>query len=380
VKLRPIEVVVCDDSAVVRGLLVKALETDPDVHVAGTAPNGQALLRALERTPADVVLLDVEMPVMDGLQALPRILSQFPGLPVIMASAHTREGAATTVEALALGAAGCIAKPTATSVAASIELLTHDLLPLVKAVARRDRSLVQPTGASVETSRSAPAAVRTPAASPRRESSLTRKPEHRPFGGGLPEAIVIGTSTGGPNALSIVATGLASEIEQPIFIVQHMPPLFTPLLAKRLEKDAGRPGAEGVNGQVVQRRRIYVAPGDFHMEVARREREVFTTLHQGPPEHYCRPSVNPLFRTAAEIYGNKLVAVMMTGMGDDGIEGTREIIARGGYVIAQDEASSVVWGMPGAVVREGLAHEVLPLDGIAAALHRVCLRAEIATA
>lgn len=338
-----------DDSAVVRGLLVLALADTPEITVVGTAMHGEAALRQLRTRAVDVVILDVEMPVMDGLTALPHILKEFPQTRVVMASATTKAGAENTVQALALGAAACIAKPSARSVAEGIEQLTAELVPLVKALGR--------CGSAGSAPRPAPPAA-----------CLTR------FSRILPEVVVIGSSTGGPNALSKLVSNLSADVTCPILIVQHMPPAFTPTLAKHLEKDSGRPAQEAKAGGLIERGRIYVAPGDFHVVIDRIGNRLVTTLNQGPPQHYVRPSVNPLFHSAAKWYGNRTLAVMLTGMGSDGIEGTREIAQRGGLVIAQNEATSVVWGMPGAVVNAGLADEILPLENIAAAIARHCTR------
>ena len=342
---------VVDDSAVVRGLLVRALSNDPEIAVAATAMHGEAALRQLRTHLIDVVVLDVEMPVMDGLTALSNIQRDFPSTRVIMASSLTKEGAEPTVRALALGAAACIAKPVAASLSEGIEKLAAELVPLVKALGR------------------ATSADTTGPYCPLPRTTTFRQPRKV-----LPEVIVIGSSTGGPNALSKVMTSLSDEVACPILIVQHMPPTFTPMLARHLASDSGRPCQEAVDGGPIERRRIYVAPGDFHMEITKSGNRMVTMLSQGPPQHYCRPSVNPLFLSAAMWYGNRVLAVMLTGMGDDGIEGTREIVDRGGTVIAQDEATSVVWGMPGAVVRDGLADEVLPLDDIAGAMARACTK------
>ncbi len=360
--LRPIRVLVVDDSAVVRGLLLRALESDPGISVAGTAMHGEAAIRLLRSNPADVVILDVEMPVMDGLAALPLILSEFPGVRVIMASALTQEGARTTMRALSLGAAGCIAKPTAGSVNESVKQLAEELIPLVKALgpANNSHEAVEPRDPQRAASPPVKAPTATPSASGRAKLAIP------------PEIIVIGTSTGGPGALSQFFKRYPADVDTPILIVQHMPPLFTPMLAMHLEKDSGRKCAEGRHGEPIERGRIYVAPGDFHMEIARIDNRLTVKIQQEAPEHYCRPSVNPLFRTAAWHCGQRVAAVMLTGMGEDGIEGTREIVARSGRVIAQDEASSVVWGMPGAVVRAGLADHVLPLSEIPAALAGLC--------
>ncbi|MBI1347732.1 chemotaxis-specific protein-glutamate methyltransferase CheB [bacterium] len=348
----PIRVLVVDDSAVVRGLLARAIESDTTLQLVGTAMHGEAALSSLRRLSVDVVVLDVEMPVMDGLTALQRIQHEFPKIRVIMASALTSEGADTTLRALSLGAAGCIAKPTSSSVSDSISQLSKDLLPLIHALGRSDRPSVASTQPKPTAAFSSP---------------TTRGPQH------AISAVVIGTSTGGPQALRKVLCDLPSDFPLPIFIVQHMPPLFTPMLAKHIQMDSGRPAQEAIHLQNVKPGHTYVAPGDYHMELDRRDGPVRTLLTQAAPEHYCRPSVNPLFRTAADVYRQSLLAVMLTGMGEDGKEGSAAIVQRGGWLIAQDEASSVVWGMPGAVVRAGLAHEVLPLDQIGPRILHTCL-------
>ena len=353
---RTIRVLVVDDSAVVRGLLTKTLASEPLIEVTATAMHGEAALHKLRQQAADVVILDVEMPVMDGLTALPLILREFPSTRVVMVSSLTSDGADATIRALALGAAGCIAKPTGNSVSESIDRLSRELVPLVKALAPQapaERAMPSPT---------APAATMASNGRPRRKSG-PRTP---------PAVVVIGTSTGGPQALSHILKGLGTDLTLPILIVQHMPAMFTPMLARHLARDGRRPCTEAAQGAPIERGRTYVAPGDFHLRVVRRENRMLMEIDQAPPEHFCRPSVNPLFHSAAECYGSGVLAVMLTGMGDDGIEGTRAIAERNGYIVAQDQASSVVWGMPAAVVREQLAHEVLPLDAIASAILRLC--------
>jgi two-component system chemotaxis response regulator CheB len=346
----PIQVLVVDDSAVVRGLLVSALSNVPEIKVVGTAMHGETALKQLRAQSVDVVLLDVEMPVMDGLTALPRILAEFPDTRVVMVSSLTQSGAASTVRALALGAAACIAKPVTSSVSQTVEKLAAELVPLVKALGRSTVCQLVPNA-------------------PPNSGRARRLPAAR----AAPDLIVIGSSTGGPNALSSVLTDLTPDVSCPILIVQHMPPTFTSMLAKHLEKDSGRPCQEAVPGGIVEQGKIYVAPGDFHLAIDRESNQLVTTLNQGPPQHFCRPSVNPLFLSAAEHCGNRTLAVMLTGMGDDGIEGTREIDRRGGTILIQDEATSVVWGMPGAVARAGLADEILPLGCIAQALAHYCV-------
>lgn len=347
------QVLVVDDSAVVRGLLTRALESDPDISVAGTAMHGEAALRTLRRTEIDTVILDVEMPVMDGLTALPLILKEFPDVHVVMASALTQEGAETTVKALALGAAECIAKPNTSSTSESIDKLTRELIPLVKALGKAKK-----TGGFTHPVAQAPAASK-----PRFVGRPTMPPS----------IVVIGTSTGGPNALSVVVKGIPPDFSLPILIVQHMPPMFTPMLAKHLEADGKRPCREATHLGPIERGHTYVAPGDYHMEIDKVDNRMVTRLTQNPPEHFCRPSVNPLFRTAAKWYGNRVLAVMLTGMGEDGIEGTRDIVANNGRVISQDQATCVVWGMPAAVVKENLAEEIVPLDRVASTILRICV-------
>lgn len=348
----PIRVLVVDDSAVVRGLLARAIESDATMQLVGTAMHGEAALSTLRRTPADVVVLDVEMPVMDGLTALQRIQQEYPRVRVIMASALTSDGAETTLRALSLGAAGCIAKPTSSSVSDSIGHLSKELLPLIHALGRSDRPKASATASSTATTRN---------------TRFVKEPQHS-F-----SAVVIGTSTGGPQALRKVLCDLPKDFPLPIFIVQHMPALFTPMLAKHIQMDTGRPSQEAVHFQTIKPGHTYVAPGDYHMELDRRDGSVRTLLTQAAPEHYCRPSVNPLFRTAAEVYRQSLLAVILTGMGEDGKEGSADVVRNGGWLIAQDEASSVVWGMPGAVVRAGLAQEVLPLDQVGPRILHTCL-------
>jgi two-component system, chemotaxis family, protein-glutamate methylesterase/glutaminase len=363
-----ISVLVVDDSAVVRGLMARAIESEPDIKLAGTAMHGQAAISFLQRQSVDVVVMDVEMPVMDGITALKRIVEEFPSVRVVMASGLTQQGAETSVQALNIGAVGCIGKPSASSMTASIAQVTDELVPLLRAVTAKKHSPAvtrtnggASTGTSGETTVTGRGAGRS--ASPNRYG--------KPF---RPSMVVIGTSTGGPKALKTVLTGLPVDFPLPILIVQHMPPMFTPMLAKHIAQDTGRPCIEGTNGGLIERGWTYVAPGDFHMEVTKRGDRMITTLNQSEPQHYCRPSVNPLFLTASEWYGNNLLGVMLTGMGEDGIEGTRQLVSRGGYMIAQDEASAVVWGMPGAVVREDLQHECLPLDQIAGAIQRLCMQ------
>lgn len=378
--LRPVKILVVDDSAVIRGLMAKVIESTEGLQLAGTAMHGEAALAFLKRNPVDIVVLDVEMPVMNGLDALRQIQIQFPGTHVIMASALTTAGAKVTVEALAQGAAGCVAKPQAKSASDAIQQVGAELVPLIRALTNKPEAN-GPDGAIVteaenrshsetnvpRTNIAYPTPLKADTATRSTGSSVLRRMP-RPV-----QAIVIGTSTGGPKALSQIMSSIDDTIWQPILIVQHMPAAFTPMLAKHLGSDSRRVCVEAQTGMPILPRQIYVAPGDYHLEVVRKGADIVAQLHQAAPEHYCRPSVNPLFRTAADVWGKHLAAVMLTGMGDDGIEGTQAVHQAGGYILAQDAVSSVVWGMPGAVVKAGLHDEMLSLSEIAGRLRQIAL-------
>ena len=360
---QPIRVLIVDDSAVIRGLISKSLEQEPEIIVAGTAMNGERALSWMRANPVDVVILDVEMPVMDGLTALQRIQCDFPDVPVIMASGLTSQGAKTTVKALSLGAVGCVAKPQTASAAESIRVLSRELVMMIKAVAGKRSSTTQAVTPSASLRMEAPAA--SPASTPLFKRNIKFYKQ--------PEVLVIGTSTGGPKALAELMPQIPVDFPMPILIVQHMPPGFTEILASHIQKDSGRITVEAKHDQPLESNKTYVAPGGSHMLIGEKNGQKVTLINQAPPEHFCRPSVNPLFRTAAEHYGSATLAVMLTGMGEDGIEGSHEVARVGGTIIAQDEASRVVWGMPAAVVMAGLADKVLPLSEIAAEIKSHCL-------
>jgi two-component system, chemotaxis family, protein-glutamate methylesterase/glutaminase len=350
---RSTKVLVVDDSAVIRGLLTRILSQDPQIEVLGTAMHGGAALAWLKNQTVDVVLLDVEMPVMDGIETLRRI-QQLPDPPkVIMASSLTVAGAKISLLALSLGASACIAKPTGVTAADAVQVISRELIPLVK-------NLGNGTAATKKTE-SAEAAKRPSPIFCRKSKPAVP-----------PSLLVVGASTGGPNALNRLLQDLGPDFSVPTLIVQHMPPMFTAMMASHLQNDCQRRVKEAEHLEFVQPGVTYVAPGDFHLEVVRSGLTYQLQLNQLPDEHFCRPSVNPLFRTAARATGGKVLAVMLTGMGSDGIEGSRDIADQGGYIIAQDEASSVVWGMPGAVAQAGLANEVLPLPQIGRRVSQLC--------
>ncbi|MDF1745943.1 MAG: chemotaxis response regulator protein-glutamate methylesterase [Gimesia sp.] len=341
-----IKVLLVDDSAVIRGLMTQSINLDSKVEVVGSAMHGQTALTWLKKNQADVIVLDVEMPVMDGISCLKQLKQDYPAIPVIMASALTLAGAEVTLKALDLGAAGCIPKPVATNAADAIAQVAQDLIPLIKALAGQQNGLQLKEACGL--------------------TKTLKSPTKTPM------VLVIGASTGGPNALKAVLSAIPAKFTLPILIAQHMPPLFTKTLAEHIERETKRPTAEAFDGVLIERNHIYIAPGDFHMTIDKRDDRMVIRLNQDAPEHFCRPSVNPLYASAAKWYGSSVLAVMLTGMGDDGIEGAQQISDRKGYIIAQDEQSSVVWGMPGAIVNAGLANQVLPLRNIAPELIRLC--------
>lgn len=356
----PYRVMVVDDSAVIRGLLTRALESDPTIRVVTTVGNGQLAIDALVRAGSDieVAVLDIEMPVMDGITALPKMLQAKPGLAVIMASTLTLKGASVSMKAMSLGAADYVPKPTTTGAISAATDFKSDLVAKVKswgAAGRRKRGLPPASPA-------APAAQRT---EPPKRLYGAHPIKLRPMPPVLkPECLVIGSSTGGPQALFKLFQAVGKITTLPVFITQHMPATFTTILAEHLGQASAMPAAEAKDGEPVTAGRIYVAPGDYHMVVEGNAASRIVRLNKNPPENFCRPAVDPMLRSIAKAYGNKTLFVMLTGMGQDGLKGATELVNAGGTVIAQDEQSSVVWGMPGAVAAAGLCSAVMPLTEI----------------
>jgi len=349
-----IKVLVVDDSVVIRRMVTNVLSEDPDIMVVGTASNGQIGLEKIELLKPDLVTLDIEMPILDGIGTLKEIRKRYPRLPVIMFSTLTEQGAATTLDALALGASDYVTKPANVgSVPAALNAVREQLVPKIKALTGRRHIPLPKT--------QTPSSV-APTQIPKR----ARPPGPIP----TPEILVIGSSTGGPDALLAVIPKLPADFPLPIAIVQHMPPVFTKMLAQRLDHLSKLEVREAVQGDLVQRGQVLIAPGDNHLELRREGMSVRTFLHQGPPENFCRPAVDVLFRSASEAYGGRVLALILTGMGHDGCQGAGVLAAKGGYVLAQDEQSSVVWGMPGAVSDAGLADEVLALNEVVAGILR----------
>jgi two-component system chemotaxis response regulator CheB len=339
---------ICDDSAVIRAAIARILETDPAIRVVARASNGQAALDAQKLHDIDVVVLDIEMPVMDGMTALPRLLAADPGLRVIMASTLTTRGADIAMRALRLGAADYVPKPSAMQVAGDARF-GPELIEKVKGLARLRRHARAPAPAPHITSPIAP--VGPP---------LSLRPAPRQ----APRLLAIGSSTGGPNALFTLIQSLSSSIPVPVVLTQHMPAAFTPILADHIDKLGVLHCAEARDGDRLRPGQMLLAPGNHHMLVQHDATGLSVRLSDAPPVNYCRPAVDPMLQSAADATGGRVLAVILTGMGQDGMEGVRQIVSQGGAALAQDEATSVVWGMPGAVARAGLAHAILPLPQI----------------
>jgi two-component system chemotaxis response regulator CheB len=353
-----IRVLIVDDSAVMRSLLRSVLLSDPGLEVAGTAADGASALEALRLERPDLIVLDVEMPVMDGLVTLRELRARNHTMPVIMCSSLTQRGARVTIEALASGASDYVAKPTGQSGReAASRALAQELLPKIHAL----------TG-SLQARPAAPAAPRTLLPMP------PAAPPLAPRAPAKPQVLAIGVSTGGPAALDVLLPELPAGFPLPVLIVQHMPEMFTRLLAERLSRRCPLHVCEAAEGMPATAGSVYIARGNWHMEalpVARPGAPATIHLTQDPPENHCRPAVDTLFRSTARVYGAGVLAVVLTGMGYDGLAGSRVILEHGGSVLAQDQATSTVWGMPGAVAQAGLAYKVLPLAAIAPEILRV---------
>jgi two-component system chemotaxis response regulator CheB len=349
--MTPIRILVVDDSVVIRKLLSDTLSGDRALEVVGVASDGRIALAKIPLLKPDLITLDIEMPVMDGLQTLAALRKLYPKLPVIMFSALTEHGAAATLDALALGASDYATKPSNTgSPAVALERIRIELIPKIKALC------------GTAPLRLLPLPLTRPALKVRARSN-----PHI-------EIVAIGTSTGGPNALAEVLPRIPHDFPVPIVVVQHMPPIFTRQLAERLASRSAIPVEEGSAGIILDPGHAWIAPGNFHMKVIRAGLSSRLNLNQGPPENSCRPAVDVLFRSVAAAYGANVLGVVMTGMGSDGVLGAQAIRDAGGDVIIQDEASSVVWGMPGLVHASGLADAAYPLDHLATEITRRVLQ------
>lgn len=383
---QPIRVLIVDDSAVVRGSLGRIIDAEPDMRVVTTAVHGQDALNALRHTDIDVILLDIEMPVMDGLAALPLILQQAPSARVLMISSLTHEGASITMRALALGAVDFIHKPLAKDGVHGLKQLADQLVAKVRAVAR-GRAARQTVSGGHDTGpdvaqNSARGLLETfdetgsPSIGHAAGASKSSTPHVSPGRPHVPAAepriLAIAASTGGPNALAELVQALPIDFPLPVLVTQHMPPIFTHMLAQRLSREGALACDEAREGDVITAGRIYMAPGDYHLLVSMVNDVPIVRLAHGEPENHCRPSADPMFRSVAHAYGASSLAMVLTGMGDDGRRGCEAIAAAGGRVVVQDEASSVVWGMPGSVVESGVPCTILPLTSMVQHVMSLC--------
>ncbi|MEH6546087.1 MAG: chemotaxis response regulator protein-glutamate methylesterase [Sneathiella sp.] len=362
----PYRVMVVDDSAVIRGFLTRWLNMEDDIQVVASANNGIAALRECEKFKPEIIILDIEMPEMDGMTALPQLIAMDPDLQVIMASTLTRRNADVSLRALSIGAADYIAKPESTRVNDEKDAFQHGLTEKVRVLgaARRgreetaDKPVLRPT--SVQPSNLQGLAKLTGAKAPivlRATGPVL-----------APQIIAIGSSTGGPQALFQLFEQLKGKTNLPIVITQHMPATFTALLAEHLNKIYDKEVVEAKDGEKIVDGRVYVAPGDWHMTIQREGIDTVIRLNQEPPENFCRPSVDPMLRSLLSVYNNRVLTVILTGMGHDGLNGCQKLAEANAIVIGQDEETSVVWGMPGAVANAGVCNSVVPLQNIAASI------------
>ena len=359
---------VVDDSVVIRGLISRWVGAEPDMVVAGSLRTGLDAVNQLERINPDVAVLDIEMPELDGISALPQLLAKKRDLIIIMASTLTRRNAEISFKALSLGASDYIPKPESTREASAAEIFHHDLIQKIRSFGAKLRR-------AVPAAPSPPLAPgRSVAPSSRPQPSPVAPPQlvRRAFGMQAPRVLLIGSSTGGPQALMSLVAEIGPVIDRfPVLITQHMPPTFTTILAEHLARASRRPAREAVDGEIVKPGQIYLAPGGRHMRVYRHGADAVIALDDGAPVNFCKPAVDPLFTSAIDVWQGSIMSVILTGMGADGMRGGKDIVAAGGSVIAQDEATSVVWGMPGAAANAGICAAVLPLNQIAPKLVRL---------
>lgn len=339
------DVLIVDDSIVIKNhthRLVKAISGIGNIYLAS---NGQEAINVLAETPTiDIIILDIQMPIMDGIAALPHLLKINPKAKIIISSTLSVKGAEITLHALALGACDYITKPSPAVFQFSVEDFERELTTKVQGLLIKDRPVKE-----AESLRPAPVRSALPL---------------------FPQALVIGSSTGGPAALLNILSGM-NQTRIPIFIVQHMPPIFTALLAENIQKSSGIKTIEVIESQPLVENCIYLAAGGYHLEVISKNAQILLEVNTNPPQNFCRPSVTPLFSSAAKIYKNRLLGCMLTGIGNDGLDGARDIINAGGGMVAQDEASSIVWGMPRAVYEAGLATQVMSLENIKELVHKI---------
>lgn len=354
----PIQVLLVDDSAVIRGLMNKALTQDAAIEIMGTAANGAMAVAMVEKYKPDVIILDIEMPVMDGITALPLLLRASPHSKIIMASTLTQRNAEISLNALSMGASDYLAKPSA-KFGKDVEDFYRDLTEKIKALASDKRKIHSNPAPERK-------AVSVPIPTPVKiiDAPIIRQSTESLRNVGI-KALAIASSTGGPQALLSLFDQIQGKLTSiPIFITQHMPPTFTSIMADHLTKAGKRPVEEAKEGMVAAAGHAYVAPGDYHMVMTQDGGKVVVHVNQDMQENFCRPAADPMLRSLSAIYGKQLLVLVLTGMGQDGMEGAKIVVRNGGHVIAQDEASCVVYGMPKAVVENQLCRAVLPLSEI----------------
>lgn len=364
-----IRVMIVDDSVVVRGLVSRWVEEEEGIQPVGKFANGLKAVEGVAAANPDIVILDIEMPVMDGLEALPKIIKAAPHAKVIMASTLTQRNAEISLNALSLGAADYIPKPVSNSGVTTSKAFRRDLIEKIRVLSASSVKRRRSSGAQARTSTAVKQAVSSPDIKSNNQTATIATTDTdykiRPFSNVRPRALVIGSSTGGPPALMKVleeCAGLAKYL--PILITQHMPATFTGIFATHIQRATGIQTNEGVDGESIQAGKIYVAPGGKHMTIERQGSKPIIRLTDGPDVNFCKPAVDPLFKSAAKVYGSAALAVVFTGMGVDGAAGSVTIADAGGSVIAQDEATSVVWGMPGATAKAGACSAILPLNNM----------------
>ncbi|MBL4601937.1 MAG: chemotaxis response regulator protein-glutamate methylesterase [Emcibacteraceae bacterium] len=362
----PYRVMLVDDSSVIRGLLSRWLSADPAIEIVGSAANGQSALNSLDRIDPEIIVLDIEMPIMDGLTALPLILKAKPNVQVLMSSTLTSKNAKISLQAMSLGAADYVPKPTTNRDVIASKSFQDDIIEKIKilAAAKRKRLgfpvFMEPhkSGLAIEQDTAPKATILN--------LPKTIKPSLV-----IPKIIAVGSSTGGPQALLKFLASIKDGLSLPVVITQHMPPSFTKILASHLSKAIGLNCVEGEDGMPLIAGQVYIAPGDRHMIITNDNGQRCLRLDEGPQENFCRPSVDPMFRSVSKEFGPAVLGVILTGMGHDGLEGSKIVIEKGGTIIAQDEKTSVVWGMPGAVSNAGICNAVLPLEELGGEIQRL---------
>ena len=375
----PYRVMLVDDSAVIRGFFKRWLEVDTAVKIIASVSDGAQAVRAVGKLDVEVVVLDIEMPGMDGMTALPKLLQIKPNIKVIMASTLTTRNAKVSIAALSQGAADYIPKPTSTRELHSTEDFRIDLVRKVKALGwaiRRSSGQTIPISAARENAgqKGATQVIIKSGDSDRSDRVIidrSRPITLRAASTKQPEILAIGSSTGGPQALFTIFGELKNDLDVPVIITQHMPATFTAILAEHIRRVSGADASEAIDGECVKSGRVYIAPGNWHMKFARDKGNVVIRLSQDPPENFCRPAVDAMLRSVADIYGDRALGVILTGMGHDGYSGGDLLTKAGGTIIAQDEESSVIWGMPGAVASGGLCSAVLPLGEMGSAIKKL---------